>query len=507
MPSAPSPIPRTRRCADLASGLVLTAVAALGLFCDLGSPRLWQDEAQTALLAASVLRNGVPLGFDARNSYSQELGVEYSDDGLWKWQPWLPFYLVAGAFAVFGADTLPARLPFALCGLATVLCAWTMVREVWADRGAALASGGLLALSVPFLVLSRQARYYALASLLSLLGLWLAVRLERGERHAAVALTCVATLLFYTQSIYAGALLLSLLIHAALFERRALRRALGVSAIAALLALPWIAWSTTLELGAEKTARLLEWRDTPWHLLRYLQMVLDPLLVKGVLLAAPLLVWLDRRLRGSVATPPAHAARALLGLYVLLTLLLLALLSPLAYLRYLAPTLPPLYILCGLSLAALARARPVWAAAVGIAFLSLGSLRDFVHELTHDYAGPIDAIVSFLSEHAEPGDTVAITYGDLPVKFYTGLRVVGGLTGESLDPVAEADWIVPRRHLPAEASRRVREALLRRLAAGGYRRHVLGAPDLPFESREDPRVRPFRAPEGRPPVVVWERLR
>ena len=38
---------------------------------------------------------------------------------------------------------------------------------------------------------------------------------------------------------------------------------------------------------------------------------------------------------------------------------------------------------------------------------------------------PIEAIVRFLEESASPDDLVVMTYGDLPVKFYTGLRVVG----------------------------------------------------------------------------------
>ena len=72
--------------------------------------------------------------------------------------------------------------------------------------------------------------------------------------------------------------------------------------------------------------------------------------------------------------------------------------------------------------------------------------------------------------------------------------------------MGSARWLIPRRRVPAARSREVNAALRATLAEGGYRRHVLDAPDLPFENREDPRVRPFPARGPRPPVVVWEKL-
>src|SRR5206468_8494780 len=88
-------------------------------------------------------------------------------------------------------------------------------------------------------------------------------------------------------------------------------------------------------------------------------------------------------------------------------------------------------------------------------------LDGFVYEITHDYDGPEEGIVEFLRQHARPADVVAMVNGDLPVKFYTGLRVVGGLTGEDLAEARDADWIILRSAIVAPASRRVREALRR----------------------------------------------
>jgi hypothetical protein len=115
--------------------------------------------------------------------------------------------------------------------------------------------------------------------------------------------------------------------------------------------------------------------------------------------------------------------------------------------------------------------------------------------------------VGFLHEHAGPDDVVAISYGDLPLKFYTRLRVIGALTGEDRDSAKAADWIIVRRHTNTHADARMKQALAGILAAGDWRRREIDAPDTQFENREDPRLHRFRsAPARVPRVVIWERL-
>ncbi len=48
--------------------------------------------------------------------------------------------------------------------------------------------------------------------------------------------------------------------------------------------------------------------------------------------------------------------------------------------------------------------------------ICLSPMNDYLYEITHHYYGPIDGIVKFLNKNARPGDTVAITYEDLPLK-------------------------------------------------------------------------------------------
>jgi hypothetical protein len=97
---------------------------------------------------------------------------------------------------------------------------------------------------------------------------------------------------------------------------------------------------------------------------------------------------------------------------------------------------------------------------------------------------------------------VAITYEDLPVKFYTGLRVVGGLTGEDLEPAKSADWIIIRKYVIADKDLDVRNYFLSEVPLREYTAIPLDAPDIPFQNREEPGEHLFRTAPGDPVVIL-----
>jgi len=372
-----------------------------------------------------------------------------------------------------------------------------------------LAGAGLLAVSVPFLILSRQCRYYAMASFLSLLGLHVYTRMRDDGKGATGWLFAASVLLFHTHYIYAATLLASLLLHAALLERERLRRVLWVCAGTALINLPWIVWFADIRPGGESyLASLFDLTKLASHSARYGGLILRWIFEPSLLLVVPaLMLW-----RSWLGEPPFRLARetwhnaALLAIYAGVTVLLLSLLSPLVFYRYLAPLFPPAFLLSGLLIGSLMRRSLALGLAALVAMLATGSLNRHLFEITHDYDGPIEGIVGFLEANAKPGDVVAISYGDMPLKFYTKLRVVGGLTGEDLAPAREADWIIIRRHDNTEEDTRVKRVLRKIVEAGGYRAHQLDVADTPFENRESPDVHRFRSPSKRlPPVLVFEK--
>ena len=117
MPEAEPAGPNRLTKADGLWLVALTVAAGLLLLPNLGEQYLWQDEAQTALLGRSVLLYGLPRATDGHNFFLQNTNhIECTENLTYRWQPWLPFYLVAATFAVLGESALTARLPFALFG-------------------------------------------------------------------------------------------------------------------------------------------------------------------------------------------------------------------------------------------------------------------------------------------------------------------------------------------------------------------------------------------------------
>jgi phosphatidylglycerophosphate synthase len=91
-----------------AERIFLLSVLCVSLFlflANLGNQYLWQDEAQTAVISRTILTHGVPVGYDGKNYFSQELGSEYGKNYIWKWHTWLPFYILAAFFSLWSLVT------------------------------------------------------------------------------------------------------------------------------------------------------------------------------------------------------------------------------------------------------------------------------------------------------------------------------------------------------------------------------------------------------------------
>jgi len=222
---------------------LLGAFSALLIFTNLDGRYLWDDEAETALLAQRVLRFGVPIAWDGRDLISQECSTDYDANYLWRQTPWLPIYATALSFKLFGVDTLWARLPFAVIGLFAVLSFYALARSVLVGREPALLSTTLFVLSVPFLLYVRQDRYYALAIFAAIWVLYFFFFVLRRDRPFAVlGLALALTLLFHSNYLifFATVAGLALASCAARANARAALRLAGAGAATLLINLPWI---------------------------------------------------------------------------------------------------------------------------------------------------------------------------------------------------------------------------------------------------------------------------
>lgn len=196
-------------------------VASILLLWGLTEKYLWQDEANTAVLAARMLRFGRPLAYDGVNlltidrlsrrdaaaiderTTDPKAAVDYyvgrgylKLDSTWTFHPWGQFLVAAASFKILGQSTLAARFPFALAGLATILLLYRLVRVYCRSDSMAWIAVVLLICNSFWILHSRQCRYYSLSSLLFVLTLITYMRWQSGARWGAPAFVTSAWIWF-----------------------------------------------------------------------------------------------------------------------------------------------------------------------------------------------------------------------------------------------------------------------------------------------------------------------
>jgi hypothetical protein len=526
--------PARNRTDRLVAALLFLAACAL-VFPNLGDRRLWQDEAETALIAANVLRTGVPSAWDGRILATQNDGREMTDAFLWAWTPWLQHYVAAFGMAVLGESSLGARWPFALLGCLSVPLFHGLVLRLTRDRLLAVLTAILMLTSVQYLLLLRQCRYYALLPVLFSLSLWGYARLP--SRRGVAQLSLGLALMFHGNPISSAMAATGFLLHAALFRRRdriwphlvACGLFLGAASV------PWVAATGLLERAAPsggfgpKLAGTLIMSNRyvcPWLVLAALAVAwrrkrsgvggIDGLclcLLAPMFLFLPWLVWpnpryvpfllpvgaliVARAIRDTIAWRPwAGAALAALaiGSNVLVTPL---------------PALIPTRIGRELSAGELetgadARALGWWRSEIG----------GYAFELTHSIRGPDEELVAFIEAHTDPDDVIYVTNDWLPVMFHTRRRFAGVIRPKVvrkrpgwdalpayLSDASRARWLILRPQHPLGSDPEARARFLGELERGGARVERtlhLDVRDVNWINRPMLSKHVFRMPEGAP---------
>ncbi len=485
---------------------ILTLLSGVLLLADLGDGYLWQDEAQSALVSRSVLIYGVPKATDGKNSFAQVQDAEYGANKIWKFHPWLPFYATAASYAVLGESTFSARLPSALAGICTVVFLYFLAFKLTRDQRTAFLSGLLLTLSVAFLLLTTQCRYYGLSIGFSVLGALGFLRLIRGEKGGFWLFLISTFLLFHSHYIYCASLFISLLIYTWFFARDQLTKVVKGMAIVTVVNIPAIIWHGNVEQKNE--GEFLAFNKT-FDFLSAFTGHIDQFLVPG-----PLLLFLGilagvGLLKTSNSKPESQVpfrTLALPAIFSVMTMVLVAVLVHKPYFRYIGPVLPFFFLI----LAVLIRWSMVihWLVGIGLigVWLATGDLKKYMQEMTQDYYGPMEGITQFLNQYAKPTDTVAIPFGDLPVKFYTDLHVIGGLSDKDYKQAVNADWIILRKNSIMEADAQMKEYLVNNLNMDLYRQTKINYPDIPYQNREVPNMHHFKPVRNAPKVRILKRV-
>lgn len=507
---------------------VLPHLALLGLACvlifpNLGDRYLWDDEAETALLARNVLRFGVPLAFDGKDLISQECGLDYDANYLWRQTPWLPIYLAAASFKLFGASTFSARLPFAFVALASLPSLYLLARRLFHDRRIAWLSVACLTLSVPFLLHVRQCRYYSVTIFATIWVLYFFTTAWERRWGGWIGLALSLTVLFHSNYLIFLGVAVGLILAFLVVRDRAMLRSLTLAGTATVLInAPWL---FLLDLRGKSASMLgdLTVARFAWTLGAYLRDV-ELYAFPSLVLLAALGLRFGLRSAARAAEVSGVKTAAMLAAFAFGHFLLLAAL-PFVFFRYAVNLLPVFALLLAWVIADLARIARAPAAILLalVLFVDRGdlvsahagsTLLKYAAEISHEFNGPIKSTVQYLERWGKPGDRVFITYGDLPLRFYTSFDVRGGQGCQPLVDAPAPDWIVLRyffRFLPlapgaSEDVARMRDYVRARISSGEYRRIDLPHVDTVWENIPEPRFHVYRVPAQGPPVTLYRRI-
>ncbi|MBU0468864.1 MAG: hypothetical protein KKD07_08910 [Candidatus Omnitrophica bacterium] len=178
----------------IAITILVFIIASFFIFFNLGHYGLWDDEADTALFANSVWRNGDSFAMLDQNLIAHTNGKELK--GLYnRYIPPLGFYIAAPFVGLNLGSAFSARLPFALLGFLTValLLFW-----LWKSNASIsiwlLFTTGLLG-NVSLMLYFRQCRYYSPAILTTTLIAFLYYfRNDRKRTYFALSLILILLL-------------------------------------------------------------------------------------------------------------------------------------------------------------------------------------------------------------------------------------------------------------------------------------------------------------------------
>lgn len=489
--------------------LLILVISGVLLLLNLDNQRMWQDEAQTALLGRTTLRHGVPIGRDRGHSIAQEDGAELDEHDRWRWHPWLPFYVVAASFGVLGESTYAARLPFALMGIATVAATYFLSLQLWKDGRAAIAAAVILSFSMVFLVLSRQCRYYSPAMLFSTLALLGYLRTTEAKRGGPMLTITAIILLFHSNFVCVYTMLPALGAHTVLYHRRNVKPIALTLVVAVLACAPFAFWFS----GTTYTGRYGDvmfnasvWVYVTGIYLDSINRFLFPwLLVEIPVIAIAMAVM--RSNKQPFGSGTLWYGVTLLLLFIASAIVLLGFVVPFPFFRYLIATVPVFAVLIGRLIMTVMDWNGVLGGIVTFLLVWHNGFVSFSEEYRFDCTGPVDGIVEYINENATEGDTVVITYADLPLLFYTPLRVYGGLTGEDFETTPTPDWIIARHvNVGGDKESETRTFISQHIEAAPYKRIELPYVDTAYQNREEPADRRFRRLVEGPPVVIWQRI-
>jgi len=516
--------------------ILIFIIAAIILFYNLGGEFLWFDEGSIAALGENVLKFGYPKGIyngvPVWSHHGYRAGEAYIS------RPWLEIYIAALGRLAFGKTNFAVRIFFACFGYLSLILTYLFAKRLFKKSSAVpLLSLVLLATSVPFLLQMRQCAYYSLVTFATLCLTWSYLDLLESKKRSVALFLCSGIFFLLANHGIFIMVFLGILLHYIVFSRKKeIKKYMAGSGIFLVLAFVAVAWYFKGFAYLAPTAAGQIYPNISYYIRAINKYVLPYRLYLLVLFC--LFVFKHKE----VATffkkeKDAGAMLSLFGSIFLVTLAVLAF-EKHRFLRYIVNLIPLILIVHAYIISKFLK----WNRSFGILLLALViftnipnesgfyitfkplkgvltnvfgvdkddiakidkkskiklNFTNYIYEVTHQYEGPIAAIVTYLNKNAKKGDTFKTPYDVIGIMYYTDLVGSKDFSEESYP-----EWIILRSYWtpPAFYNSRYYENIARR-----YEAIKLDAIDIPWENRpDDLEYHKFRTVKRGPTLVIFKR--
>jgi hypothetical protein len=513
---------------------LLAIYSASMIFIGLGDNLLQVDEGNDTFISTNILKFGFPTHSDGVN---YTLLWASSHDGLFVYRPWIPYYIQAFSLSLFGQTTFAARLPFALCGVLSVIFLYRFALKFTGRQFIAFLAALLLASSIPALIYFRTARYVGLPIFLSILLLSFYIEIYKNKKWNPFPLTVVSIIFFHTMYVEFAGMILGVLIHFFIYYKDALpenrQRAVWAAGITGVFCIPWFIFISPM--FSKVTQHLASWStliDLSWHgyIKRFLGFLFQ---VNNYIFPFILLpLFFLRQFK-------PFTKQVSLLLLCILTVLLTALPHAMPIQQYISASFPLFFLLLAIlivnifpkillaqsllvtlliisnlvhvclffPLKQIVKGHPEWFQKSPYLENTFNSLMreikfksvyfDYIYEISHDYKGPLDEIVAFFKEYGKPGESCYIDNEPESLAYYTGMKVIHR---DDIKVQDTPDWIVLRgdyrESIKENSSSKIAKNLREIIRKNSYSKIELNSPSMRVNNTYDIQIHLFRSPSS-----------
>lgn len=516
------------------------------------------DEGSDSFYSLTTLKYGYPAVSDGIN----EFGHTHAIDGIWKQQPWFPFYIRALSLSVFGQNSFAARFPSAFLGVLSVPILYFLALKLSNNRKEASIATLLFICSVPLLLYFRTARYIAFQVPFTLLVVWFYMQMLEQKKWGTTGFVVSSVFLFHSMYVACSGVLLGIILHLLIYERNKYRvKQFFIPFITIFfLTAPWILYSYPVfeRVNSDYVFRTggIAYKLNLLALIKRFGAFLFQ--INNYIFPLILLIFASRKYckKGCLLDQKKYAL-----IIIIISTIGVSTLNYISLQQYVAGILPLFFIFTARIVCQfkITQNFAIMAFFVGVLILSnaihVGPLYVFkgvdylaenklttslsnidyfrgpvatfnwqvqlksvflqyLNEITHLYKGPLDGIVKYVKKHGAKTDTFFMNHENTSFAFHTNMRQIDVI------PLPEPpDWIILRKNskiggalkqtVENRAEIQKKEAIYRKyiydyIKNNNYQKIILDYPAQYGNNVFEIQIHKFKTPESDSNVVIYK---